>query len=502
VLRAAALLVLVSLAAAGDPEAEAEELYRRYRGLFKSGDWKETWQRHKVLRRLGAVDAQAARTALLRIARTGRPRDDKLLGVGLLGPRADLEVAKALVGFVKRKPEPELVEALGNALARTKDVEAQAWLATLPETNPEILRAQVRAVRSPKAVPRLAELYEKYAARSTGFDVAHEIVRTLGRLGGPAAKEPVAAAAGHDDWRVRLAAAEALARIEPVDDASVALLRGLFRDESTVVRRTAALHAGEARIEPLVPDLIGLLGAPRLRTRQVAYEALTITGKDFSYDASTWRVWWRDREKADAPRKRRTFSPPRYYHFSVLSDRIVFVVDLSGSMRWDGGYPKSRLDVAREELIRTLEALPPKSLFNICVFSERARLWSAREEPATPGNVGKAVAWIRGSFEADGDTHTYDALELVFERNPQFDTIYFLSDGVPSHGRYMSHEGLLASVAVWNRYRRATIHTIALTFTGRRPGKVRRSYAPERDFMQRLATSTGGECKIVRGPLR
>ena len=104
----------------------------------------------------------------------------------------------------------------------------------------------------------------------------------------------------------------------------------------------------------------------------------------------------------------------------------------------------------------------------------------------------------------DGDTYTLDALETAFERNPEFDTLYLLSDGNPSHGKYKSPEGVRARVRVMNRYRRAAIHTIALTLEGVDPGRIisaeRRRLGTMKAFMKQLALDHNGTWRVITRP--
>ena len=61
------------------------------------------------------------------------------------------------------------------------------------------------------------------------------------------------------------------------------------------------------------------------------------------------------------------------------------------------------------------------------------------------------------------------------------DTIYFLSDGRPSRGRYDRDFRLLQELGGWNRFRQVVIHTV---LAGR--GK------DDRRFLEDLAARTGG----------
>ena len=196
----------------------------------------------------------------------------------------------------------------------------------------------------------------------------------------------------------------------------------------------------------------------------------------------------------------RTYTFARYYGMSVHSDRVVFIVDVSGSMNWPWRRDPKRIEIARRQLTRVLKEMNRKTLFNLIVYSNKVRLWQKKEVEARPTNVAKALKWVdRTLVKPEGDTHTHDALKAAFSRNPEFDTIYLLSDGNPSDGDHVCPEGILAQVRVWNRHRRAAIHTIGLTLENLDRGMPIIAERPRemKAFMKDLARFTGGECRIV-----
>jgi hypothetical protein len=201
------------------------------------------------------------------------------------------------------------------------------------------------------------------------------------------------------------------------------------------------------------------------------------------------------------PERKITFA--QYYGVSVPSDRVLFVVDVSGSMSWPWRKEPKRIDVARKELARVLRELRPESLFNVILFSTKVRAWQKAEVPADPRHVEAALAWVeRNVRDPEGDTYAYAALEEAFGRNPEFDTICLLSDGAPSHGPYVSPEGILASAKVWNRYRGAVIHTVGLTLESLDRGmpNLAEDLPQMKRFLEQLSATTRGECRIVTRP--
>jgi hypothetical protein len=296
-------------------------------------------------------------------------------------------------------------------------------------------------------------------------------------------------AAKHEDWRIRLAVAQAATHTERMLD-----------DTSATVRQAACETCRRLKIAKAAKVLVRLVGAdPRLRTRYDASRALAaISGEKHGLDASRWRRWLKE---AEGDAKPGTITVARYYNFGVYSDRVVFVVDRSGSMNWSFHFKPKRIDVARTQLERVLRTIDKKSLINLMVYSDKARLWQKKEVVADEKNVARAIGWSQKMLaKPEGDTHTFAALEKAFERNPEFDTVYFLSDGYPTDGKFASPEGIVYSVRAWNRYRRARINTIALTLENvdrGHPNEATASLRRMKDFMRELAQQTGGETTAV-----
>ena len=477
-------LLLMLLAPADDA---VDKLVARYQEIRDKDDY--THARNQLLRDLGKHATPKARAFLLKILRTTRSRDERVNALLALGRVADADAVQAMVQAVGRKPEPALVEALADALGGATDPAAMTWLATgaFDERKAELLYAIARAqerLGDPAAVPHLTKLYREHRDP----DVRFAAVRGLAATGGDA----LADAAKDEDWHIRLAATR---------DAAMAV--ALLDDPAASVRQAAARTCAAGKIEKAVPALIRLVEAdPRLRTRHEASLALQkISGKDYGLDPGAWRRWWKEKTTEIKPG---TFSVARYYSFSVYSDRLLFILDISGSMSWPWSdrRPK-RIEVARQQLEQVLGEIDRKSLFNLMVYSDKVRTWQKKELEADEKNVTRALAWAAHAMEKpEGDTYTYDALEQGFARNPQFDTIYLLSDGNPSDGDYREPEGILHSVAAWNRYRQARIYTIHLTLASVDRGRPIMAERPHlmKQLMTGLARQTGGETILVERP--
>jgi hypothetical protein len=483
-------------------DGKATALHVEYETLFREKDARKARRRLEILRDLGNLPCPVARFSLLRTLPVARTLDEKVIAVLSLGKVGDATVVPALAAAVAKEDHPVLWQALSDGLARLPDRDAGTWIATagIDGAKGPLLAALVRAaghLQMKEAAPRIAALYRESAGRKDGVDLCHDAAAALGEIGGPSALPVLREAAGHPDWRVRLAAAEALPRLPDREKGALEAFRRALEGGNDVVRRIGAVAAGERKWEEAVPLLAAVLADERLAVRKAAHGALAaIAGKDLGFEPATWLRWWKDRAEGTPD----VYTVGEWHGHRLWSDRAVFVVDTSGSMAWPWRKEPKRIEVARAELARVLGTLREATLFNVVAFANRVRPWQAGGEvPATEANVALARRWLERSFEADGDTWTHAALREAFARNPEFDALYFLSDGAPSHGDLVTPEGIVAQVKVWNRYRRAVVHTVGLTLEDMDRGmpNLAEDLREMRGFLRDLAAATGGESRIV-----
>lgn len=270
-----------------------------------------------------------------------------------------------------------------------------------------------------------------------------------------------------------------------------------------------------------------------------------LTGMPLGEDAARWSEWWknsaetfefpknaggaRSRDQKAAPPSG-TSVAPRFYGVEVQSLRVIFVIDVSGSMvdpvaelpkdyRHESGAKPTRIDVAKFELGRIVQALNQGSIFNIISFSTGVDAWMDGLEEALLGGKtgGKAAAGPRSGREkektekelekekakaaaydaelrkkaqsyidglgANGGTNLYDALALAFE-DPLVDTIFVLSDGQPSAGTVIDPLIIREDVKRWNTVRKIRIHTVSI--------------GTDFDVLKWLAEDSGGDHTFFR----
>jgi hypothetical protein len=512
-LAASALVALVAhRPARGDPgtvarstDAVAKERQDEFEDLEKKGTHEAARKRLEILDGLAFAPCPTAQRFLLGLVKkASAPGDERLRALLALLKIADEQAFEDALAALGREKDATLWQGLGEGLADRLSNPVQAWLrgAALESPNADAAGAALEAfARRPDAAQadRIQAYYEKAAKVPARAEAAYRALVALVRTRGAAAKPALLEAARSAPWQIRLAAADLLATLEPFDAESEAAVRALFQDEHPSVQTAAVVQAGLTKRASLAPTLLPMLAAPRARTRHVAATALArMTGQSLGQDAKAWAAYL---DKKD-PGKPESVTVPTYHGVPVHSDRVVFLVDASSSMTWPWRpQPPHRIDVARSELRSVVRSLPPETLFNVAVFSNKTAWWKKAEAPASPENVGAALAWAeKATAQPAGETHLYEALDAAFATDPQFDTVFLLTDGNPTSGRYWSTGGLVSSVRAWTRFRRAAIHAIGLSLASEDPGRPNLAEDPAlmAAVLLGVASASGGEYREVR----
>jgi hypothetical protein len=128
-----------------------------------------------------------------------------------------------------------------------------------------------------------------------------------------------------------------------------------------------------------------------------AVEHLTqVTEQPFAGDAAAWGRWWEDSKDTFQYPTRSVETPYRsaslpstsgeYYGLPLFAERLVFVLDTSGSMTGP------RIVAAKRELTRAIDGLSSQVHFGIVVFNGSVAAWQKKLVPATPESKRAAVA--------------------------------------------------------------------------------------------------------------
>lgn len=469
------------------------------------------------------LDSDKGADRLQGLTRAGRLRDPRALDLVL-----DAVAKEAARSAALSKAQAETAASLETALS---DVERANAENPRSAREVEAFNKRVKKIEAKRdaAYARLRELAaDALQARAIAAAVpvaAAGIVDGVAPAAAPALLERLAAAwngpkAGVDD---RLRWVDVLAAVGSVPTAPA--LRALARDASLDVRvRAAAVAAsatrgGDAAVEDCVAalaergdawpvaaagvdglrrlhrregiePLIEMLGREDLgRLREDAHRALrSLTGQGHGPYRQPWVDWWKEakatfpmpEKPADALDLTRPEKGVTFYGITSFSDRILFVLDVSGSMT-DAAYDQAtgaraderRIDLLRKELAATLAMLDPRRTFEVVLFSHRVVRLMGAMTPATPPAVEKAKKLVVDT-EPAGGTNLHDALETAFliagvgtatttrSGPPVVDTIFFMTDGKPTAGKLQKPDEILEAVRSWNRSANLTIHTIAM----------------------------------------
>jgi HEAT repeat protein len=502
--RLAALLALTlaSLVLASSAAAQDDEIVSEFRKYFRK--YKDTPTRVEAVLALEGTESVDVVDALVPILDDG-----------------DAEVVRAairvLAGFRTRPP----IDALLALLEEDDDEEVRVGLLRVLE-----LGGYDGATAA--VLPLLAE---------GSWEVRRRAVNALVRTGTlEEVSAPLLALLGDPEPAVRCAVLDGLAKLR--DPAVVAPAIAMLSDAAWQVRASAIHALRDVRSKDSIAPLIERMAVEEGRLIADIGEALgNVTGRQFGQRLDAWKGFWKtyagrfeiptDAELAklrETQRKNRELYEPApgavtYHGIDTPSRSILFVIDVSGSMEQeviekdrfaDGDYPSyKRMDIVKTELLRTIDTLESYVEFNILRFATDTKRWKKDQVKANVLNKSSSTTWVKrlesigGSSKEDlaavglvgsanleaGRTNTYAALMDALEaggddvRDDDYelgiDTIFFLSDGRPSWGRFTETEDILREVRAANELRKVVIHTIAI-------GEF------EKDFMERLAVENGG----------
>jgi len=406
------------------------------------------------------------------------------------------------------------------------------------------LLEQVGSYNNAEAAKFLLGIAAKAAKEPEIFDA---LVGALANMTNEEAQSVVVKAVTSGSRDARLAAIEACVNYN-TDAANEALYKALL-DTNDIIAISAARALANTYDKTAIEPLIKALEQAEKRKRDRVVMELCmglerITGASGPQTAADWRAWWNANKDKPLPRETRpldkavTSSPfvsrfkTSVFGLPVRSKRVIFIIDVSGSMKqadpppqnWreevekqlktiadknlrekkkkevekemkNWGKERQRIYRVKKELTRCIRNLPNDVKFNIISFSDVITKWRPGLTRATESAKKKAIAWVQ-KLEADGLTHTDEAIEEAF-KDRQVDTIILLTDGAPTHiggdakpewGGHEDSKALIAQILEWvrkhNRLRKITIHCLGFE-------------EANFDFLKQLARENNGTCKAI-----
>lgn len=382
--------------------------------------------------------------------------------------------------------------AVVDGIASLKSDQAVAWLA-----DEAIERVGEPALLLPLAL-------KVAAARATGV---HTLLVTIDRTREPERLVPLL---------------RALADRGPlVGPGLPSILKQILHKDAAV--RAAAARAAAATAQPEAVDaLVAAIQKEKTDSRclvEMARALEEVTGQAIGPFPDLWRNWWAGNREAVLARQiplgkakagAREGRSGTYYGIPQDSSRIIYVLDISGSMQvsmekpeWVDDQPvpaadgHSRFEAAVRELIRAVKSLRRGTRFAVILFSSEARALHTDLVPVDGKTVGELEGALANEF-ADGSTNMYAALDRAIRlagvhpesqtrSEVKADEIFFVSDGSPtdSTGKREDPRRVLDAVRDWNALNRVTIHAIGI------------GAEHNADFLKRLARENGGQYYAV-----
>jgi len=444
--------------------------------------------------------------------------DEKLAALALrdLWWSSPDEARSAAIRVLKRAPKEPLLRAeIARVLAIAGDQQAVhdaliPWLNTANAT----LEKHLPAVRDPGGIDSLIFVLDA-AQRDVALHALGSIrskqvadalierlhkapspalLRALGNQRDPRAAGALMAAARSGAEELRIAALEALARLPALPDEASPFLAGILSD-GTILERIFAMFASRAesivpailpnlkhadwrvrltavrtlarlRTKGSIPSLIDVVGNSdeRWRVRSEATHALaTITQQRKGVVPEAWRRWW-DKHgstfrvppiKHDASDERRSVAS--FFGIPIDSDRVVFVIDVSGSMEAAARKGKTRRQLATAQLLAAAQSLPGKPRINVVLFSNKTTSWKKQLTKLDP----KGLARFLKKRKSGGGTFLYDGIEAAFA-DREADTIVVLTDGEVTGGKITDENAIVDAVRALNRGGLVRLHAVAI----------------------------------------
>ncbi len=308
-------------------------------------------------------------------------------------------------------------------------------------------------------------------------------------------------------WPQKVAVATVFGRMN--DPLSARALIEALRDRYPPVITTAIQSIARRKLKDAIEPLIGLVKKYEKQKGLLWLEArqglTNITGEDF-LKAELWEKWWSinkatfDPHKKKGNKKTATVEKkgPRFFTEQIISKRIVFVIDISGSMQAEDpptekGGGGVRIKRAKDELIKVIKSLSRKVKFNIIAYSTKVKSWQkGRLVYASRRAKVSAIKWV-STLKADGLTRTDEALKEAF-KSLEANAIYLLTDGVPTKADQKRMQAVLIQpkkimeqVRQMNRFRKVRIYTMGFAEEAKKPnGKI------FVEFLKALAKDNGG----------
>jgi hypothetical protein len=352
------------------------------------------------------------------------------------------------------------------------------------------------------------------AASAAEPELALEAIRALSGWNDPLVNRflvsRLAPLAARKDTAAERAVLEHFARIgasggSSIDPDTTALLRQHVFDSIAAPDWRRAVQATDIQkdlpLEVAVPALIegleiwterGRRGLASRRVQGCIFSELERrTGFKLGPNPQRWRTWWKSSRKGElSPDSAEKVTQVSFFGLRPWTDRVVFVIDRSGSMAEPFGTKRStRYEEAVRQMLGLLRSMGASTRFQVVLFNSSTKVWSQEMRPATEDNLVRVEQWLDAKHP-DGGTALRPAIEsaMALRRDGSIrldeleaDTVIVLCDGQTEEGM-----GWVAPyLERYNAEASLVFHCVAIGSGGD-------------GSLEQLAACTGGEMIIIR----
>lgn len=294
-------------------------------------------------------------------------------------------------------------------------------------------------------------------------------------------------ALGSRDVRVQMDAVRAIRRLGGNDTTLSAQAKLLQQAQwPALVELCAAL--GAAPDKRVIPVLIKRLGQETGRFRLDVVHALSsIAGQQHGATAKDWTKWWTENQRTftvdpaaskayRASTRVQDVTVPNhgfFYGLPIYSDRLVYCVDSSASMKGD------RIASLRENMVESLNSLEAEK--DPAIFGFDAHVYfnivDFGGDVVSMESGGLTDNFKEGRNRAETmpltlGTRSFDAMERSMQL-ADMDTIYFLSDGAPVRGQIDAWSRVNASMDLMMLHAPVAIWGVAFDPSGGNEGAMK-----------------------------
>ena len=168
-----------------------------------------------------------------------------------------------------------------------------------------------------------------------------------------------------------------------------------------------------------------------------------------------WRLAAAQQNEVAADNLRLLYTKPEegvsFFGTHTDGNRIVYLVDSSGSMGWG-----QRFQEEKDELIRSIRSLKPHIHFTVIFYDDAPHFPKPlKMQPATKANIEAIAKWV-AAVRLGIENRMIPALRNALTLKP--DTIFLLSDGMSD----FDPDEICTSVRHLNAKAKARIHTISM----------------------------------------